>query len=395
MKPSHLLGLALVTTAVAFAGAALGQPTPSPAQPGAPAAPPPPSAERIAIPIKQWVALSMPSKGKGPMGPLKHLTASFNPDNGRIYFVGGDYNGLQFTQQSYRQETWSLSLAERWANRHDRDAGWRLEYPYCGPAGQVQPKHPDFVGWTWDSKRKLFWMVPGVMERSPNTANCPGETEGRVSDPGFVFNRVMQFDPQTRQWRDVSGKVGTFTDTWMSVYDPKTDTLIRFGHTGGHGSVVSVYRIAEDRWVERALSPNAAGRDIRIKKEYLAVDHSARAIYAIDGVTGRLHRYGMDSERMEDLGPVPGGAHGRENQMMVVWDTVNRVLLWFREDPRRAHAYHPDTKQWEELPVTADPPAAHVTGRMLAYDPEQNVTLLLGGVQENPHMLLFRYGDGR
>jgi hypothetical protein len=367
---------------------ALGLAVASLAQPTLPAA-------RIDVPVKQWVALTMPEKGKGPTGPLKHLTAAVNPDNGRIYMTGGDYDGLQFSQQSYRQETWSLSLAERWANRTDRNAGWRLEYPYCGPVGQVQPKHPDFVGWTWDSKRKVFWMVPGVMERLSDSSNCPGETGTRASDPGFLYNRIMQFDPETRRWRDVSGNAGSFIDTWMSVYDPKTDTLIRFSHSGSHGSLVSTYSIAEDRWGDRVLPLNAVRRDIRIKKEYLAVDYADRMIYVIDGISGRLHRYGMDAGKMEDLGPVPGGAHGSENQMMVVWDSVSRVLLWFLETKRRAHAYHPGSRRWEELPLIADPPDAMVQGRMLVYDPQQNVMLLLGGLPANPHMLVFRYGEGR
>lgn len=354
-----------------------------------------PPAPRIDIPLKQWVTLEMPARGHGPMGPIKHLTAAYNPDDGRLYMTGGDYEGSNFDQQSYRQETWSLSLAERWANRADQNAGWRLEYPYCGPAGQVQPKHPDFMGWTWDSKRKVFWLVPGVMEISPPPNNCPGETGARASDPGFLAARIMQFDPATRQWRDVSGHVGEFAETWMSVYDAKTDTLIRFGHSGGAGALVSVYRIADDRWVDRALPPNGAGRDIRINKEYLAVDYANRVIYAIDGVSGRLHRYRMDKQAMDDLGPVPGGPHGSENYMYVAWDSANQVLLWVRENPPSAHAYHPDSKQWEVIPLTADRPGVAARGRVLVYDPQQNVTLLFGGYDANPYMFLFRYGRGQ
>lgn len=346
---------------------------------------------RVDIPLKQWVGLEMPLRGRGPMGPIKHLTAAHNPDDGRIYMTGGDYRGTEF-DQSYRQETWSLSLGERWASRADRNAGWRLEYPYCGPAGQMQPKHPDFVGWTWDSKRKVFWMVPGVME--VGTANCPGETGARTSDPGFRLNRIMQFDPAARQWRDVSGNVGQPAETWMSVYDPKNDSLIRFGYSGGGGAMVSTYRIGEDRWVNRSLSAGAGRREIRINKEYLAVDHAERVIYAIDGVAGRLYRYRMDTQAMEDLGAVPGGPHGRENYMYVVWDSTSKVLLWFRYDPPGANAYHPTTRTWETIPLAGDVPGVRPGGRVAVYDPLHNVTVLFGSHVETSHLFLYRYGDG-
>jgi hypothetical protein len=347
----------------------------------------------IDLPTRLWVALAMPHVGHGPTDTMKHITGALNPDNGRIYFTGGDYaNGPEHDAQSYRQETWSLSLEERWKNRADPNAGWRLEYPYCGPEGQVQPKHPDFVGWTWDPTRKLFWMVPGVMEISP--VNCPGETGARTSDPGFLANRIMQFDPATRQWRDVSGNVGESAETWMSVYDPKTDTLIRFGHNGGSGSLVSTYRIAKDRWVNRGLPSNGLGREIRINKEYLAVDYVSRVIYSIDGTYGRLHRYHMDSQAIDDLGPVPGGRYGTENYMYVAWDSTNKVLLWFRVEPESVYAYHPQQRTWETIPLNVDIAGATVRGRTLVYDQIQNAFILFGGLPANPHLFLFRYGDG-
>ena len=47
------------------------------------------------------------------------------------------------------------------------------------------------------------------------------------------------------------------------------------------------------------------------------------------------------------------------------------------------------------LPLTADVPDARVWGRVMVYDPIQNVTLLLGGVPDNPYMFLFRYSEAR
>jgi hypothetical protein len=81
--------------------------------------------------------------------------------------------------------------------------------------------------------------------------------------------------------------------------------------------------------------------------------------------------------------------------MYVAWDSTSKVLLWVRESPPSAHVYTPATKSWEAVPLTADIAAARVGGRVLVYDPHQNVTVLFGGYTENPHMFLFRYGDGK
>ena len=121
------------------------------------------------LPVNTFVALELPALGQGiPGHGMKHVTWAYTPINKRLYAVGGDYAGEAY-QQSYRQEVWSLSLAGRWTKREEPAAGWRLEYPYCGPADQVQPKHPDFVGWMWDAKRRLFWMMPGTMVASNDT----------------------------------------------------------------------------------------------------------------------------------------------------------------------------------------------------------------------------------
>src|SRR5262249_43236331 len=133
---------------------------PTPAPPSAVSAPPillasqapasPSSTSQVSIPLKQWVALAAPppNSGKGIPSVSKHVNAAYHPPSGRIYFTGGDYSGgAGMVTGSYRQETWSLSIPERLAARNDPAAGWRLEYAYCGPAGQIQPKHPDYMGW--------------------------------------------------------------------------------------------------------------------------------------------------------------------------------------------------------------------------------------------------------
>jgi len=343
---------------------------------------------QIDLPLKQWVALEAPPphSGKGIPSHNKHVSAAYHPPSGRIYFTGGDYpGGGGFTTDSYRQETWSLSIAERFATPGDSAAGWRLEYPYCGPAGQVQPKHPDHVGWVWDPKRSLFYLIPGVMEMTTE-ANCPDETPDKQPNPGFNPWHMMSFDPMTRRWAVLgSGAPGPdAADTWQTVLDPVTDTLIRFGMT----MRVNRYSLAKQQWTVHRM----AGASIW--KDYLAADIEGRAIYAIDGLGGRLHRYNIDSGSFADLGPVPEGPIGRTNVTYLAWDSLNKTLFWHKEGTA-FFAYHPQTRTWETLPITSSVPGVTAKGRLLIYDPGQNVLFLYGGSDGGtPYIFLYRYGLG-
>jgi hypothetical protein len=371
--------------------------------------PSPPRGSRIALPLKQWVALSLPARYRGG---AKHITGTWDPDNGRLYFTGGDYAGeAPFTgfTDSYRQETYSLSLAERFADKANPNVGWRLEYPYCGPAGQVQPKHPDYVGWTWDSKRHLFWMVPGTMETSD--LNCPGETTAFASDPGFRIQRIMTFDPVTQRWADVAdaGLSGIVPETWGTVYDPQTDTLIRFNWHGGAGGQVGVYDIATRAWTFRTLGLNALGQEIRINDGPVAADLVGRAIYAIDAFAGRLHRHRMDTGSLEDLGVIPGGPLTNTwTQPAIVWDSVNQVVLWHRYfgldadgnpvSPAGFYAYHPDSKRWETLSLGTDLTGVTASGLSMTFDSGQNAVVLIprvpSGTPPALYLYVYRYGAG-
>src|SRR5258706_12543303 len=100
------------------------------------AAPPPPTAKpaRAAgvledLPVNTFVALELPALGQGiPGHGMKHVTWAYSPVNKRLYAVGGDYAGEAY-QQSYRQEVWSLSLAERWTKREGPAPGGRPDDP--------------------------------------------------------------------------------------------------------------------------------------------------------------------------------------------------------------------------------------------------------------------------
>ena len=350
------------------------------------------------IPVGKWIAVKTPARNKGifygdsTYDGMKHVSIALDPLNGRLYFEGGDYSGASGFHQSYQQETWSLDLAARLSDPTNRNAGWRLEYPYCGPSGQIQPKHPDTVGWVWDSRRNVFWIVPGVSVSSP--ALCSGETYSHNSDPGFIFKHMMTFNPATKKWTDVSSNVhGPYGNNWKAVYGPKTDTIIRFGYR--NSAIAQVYNISKNTWTDYPLGKDALGRDIRVSNAFPAVDLKDRVIYVIDHSHGRLHRYHMDSHTMDDLGPIPGGPR-HFYETYIAWDSTNRVLFWFDNIKRVFNIYHPDTKTWQTVSTATNIPGINAYGRTLIYDAHDNVLVLMGGVDPAPpsYFYLYRFGSG-
>jgi hypothetical protein len=353
-------------------------------------------AAQIDVPLKQWVAVGAPTRGNGVTwghsitNGLKHVTIAVNPDNGRLYFTAGDYAGGPFAadQQSYRQETWSLSLAARLASS-DRSAGWTLEYPYCGPANQIQPKHPDFGGWTWDTKRHLFWWVPGLT-LSASSGNCPGESDTNGSDPQFVSGRLMTFDTVGKMWADkgaLPAGVPTGNENWMAHYDPVTDTLVRFAR--GEDLTISVYDITNQAWTSRTFTNG--GKTIYVEQEYIAWDPDHRRAYMIDYIAAHLLRYDLDAHIITDLGPVPHSAEiiadHISNHMMVVYDPNDDIVFWYDTIHYRFHAYHADRNEWEsDLPTSTNDPGVYAYGRMMVFDKDQNVLFLGGGTADPPDL---------
>ncbi len=356
------------------------------------------STVQIDIPTGVFMVMQLPYRGQG-IGNNKHVTFAWNPLDGRLYSVGGDWSDSDFPEsQSYSQAMYSLSIKGRWDDKANPAAGWRKEQTYCRSDGGIQPKHPDFVGWTWDSKRNVFWMVPGTMEIS--STNCPEETGARVSDPKFLLNHLMTWDPVTKQWTDQGTDIGpTSAETWKSHYDPVTDSLIRFGFDGGSGAVVNIYNIPTKTWSKFGLGVNALGRDIRVNKEGSDVDYEGRFIYTVDGFAGRLHRYNMNTKILADLGPVPGGtiAGGTTfNDAYVAWDKIHKVLFFWRIDQNSLHVYDPANSTWQNISTVTSPSGLTPNVRhTFVFDPGQNVIVMDGSTDtSNTNMFLFRYAPG-
>jgi hypothetical protein len=334
-----------------------------------------PATDAIQIPVNTWVARKLPGRGKAPTGG-KHMRLTHNPHDGRIYFLGGDYSGPGGVQ-SGRNEVYSYSI---------KDDDWRLEWPYCGPAGTVQPAHPDQVGWVYDSTRRLFWMLPGYL----------GQDVGRCKDAGseLVRGKIMTFDPATRTWTvpGVPLPFKTIGTHLFAQYDEKTDTIIRFIYV--NRAAVALYDIKKTAWTTRNL-----GVDANLGKEYTALDPEKRVIYVIQPRKAKLYRYDIDKQHLAEIADAPEGS-GVSNTMPV-WDSANRVLIFpqhLNTSHIHMHVYHPDSSTWKrDIPVL-NPENHEIRGTNAVYDPYQNVILIMGAKGNetvgNPYLFLYRYGNG-
>jgi hypothetical protein len=337
----------------------------------------PGTAAPIDIPLDTWVRRPLPPSGHGPCpGHCKHMRLMHNPVDGRIYFEGGDYGGGGHID-SGRNETWSYSVA---------DSTWRLEYPYCGPAGEFQPMHPDEVGWVYDTRRNVFWMVPGYMGQ--DTADCP-------SSATQLRYQMMTFNPSVDQWTDENRKEldgVNLGDNGFAQYDPVTDTIIQFFYASCSG--VAIYDIATDTWTKKCF-PNLPF----VSKEYTAMDPVNRVIYVIDGNGNKLYRYHIDSQTVEAVCDAPPGAGATQSHP--VWDSVNHVLLWldyvstYSPGGGHFHVYHPDTNTWEVDKPIHQPEGSTVFGDNAVFDPGQNVFLVMGSLYDDtPYFYIYRYAAG-
>lgn len=387
-------------------------PAPSPAQPMAPGpvvlAPPPsrepapedpsPSVDgRVTLPLKTWTKVPLPAAPNGPCTApygCKHVRAAVNLRNGRIYFSAGDY------EHSNYPSTFSYAIA---------DNTWRLEYPPCGPAGDVAPWVLDQTTWAYDSKRNLFYWTGGYSwgESNQSAPKCPADRSQRVGP-------ALTFDPIARRWSRSpfsAQPTGGSQSTQHSVYDPVTDTVIHLAYYGGSNSAV-ILRLDSNRWETVSLPATDDGHYINdgdwVEDNQPAIDVEGRAVYLVDrgpeNRACRLLRYNIDRRTMTWLGPTPECPGGGENIPLLAWDSINKVLYWLtaRENLYSViWAYRPATRTWEKLGMfTAD--GVQARGNLLVFDPLQNALLLMGGVNWNnepdpsflKYLFLYRYGDG-
>jgi hypothetical protein len=370
----------------------------APPSPGpAPSDPRPSPDGRVTLPLKTWTKVPLPSAPNGPCTApygCKHVRAAVNLQNGRIYFSAGDY------EHSNYPSTFSYAIA---------DNTWRLEYPPCGPAGDLAPWVLDQTTWAYDSKRNLFYWTGGYSwgESNQSAPKCPPDRSQRVGP-------ALTFDPIARRWSRSpfsAQPTGGSQSTQHSVYDPVTDTVIHLAYYGGSNSAV-ILRLDSSRWEIVSLPTTDDGHYINdgdwVEDNQPAIDVEGRAVYLVDrgpeNRACRLLRYNIDRRTMSWLGPTPECPAGGENIPLLAWDPINKVLYWLtaRENLYSViWAYRPATRTWEKLGMfTVD--GVQARGNLLVFDPLQNALLLMGGVNWNNepspsflrYLFLYRYGDG-
>lgn len=351
----------------------------------------------------QWAALPLASSGAhgGLPGSLKHVSPGYNPVDHRIYFTAGDYTGVSATS-SYRQETWSLSLADRIADPSNPIAGWRLEYPYCG-SGAVQPKWPDYGGFHWDGARQLFWWVAGVSEVN-TSAPCAGETADKTDNPGFSFGHVMTYDPARKVWANAGPAGPAFTKVWDTVYDAGADRLVsvRQGSSGGD-VYVDLFDPKTTTWSKQHVfvQPSTTTTLYGLKG-YGAVDPATRTLYYIEVPYAHLMALNLATFTLSDLGRLPPVITIKsQDQPKVIWDSNHKILYWHNHAPGEFFAYHPDTKQWEKLSTQSTVSGVEACNSMvMAYDPGQDALIAWGDVwgeagtcnaTARPYLFVYRY----
>jgi len=213
----------------------------------------------------------------------------------------------------------------------------------------------------------------------------------------------MSFDPakpRPQRWVDEAIHIGPdFAETWQSILDPASDTLYRFGYNGGDGFTINVLDLKTKTWVRKQSGATAGGKPISAApaKSHLAFDPVARAFYAVDSFTGRLLRYRVAADVLDDLGLIPGGPFPANWNpadatlwSMIAWDSRHSILLFVRNTPAGFFAYHPTTRTWESLPPTTDPPGATLPFvRSIVYHPLHDVFAMLD--INSAQLFLYRY----
>lgn len=336
------------------------------------------------LPIRTWIARryttpNAPAAGiSGVGGGSKHVRIAQNPDNGRLYFLGGDYSSNP-GDGSFVNGVWSYDLPS------DR---WTMDYPYCGRRGEIYAARPDEVGWVWDSRRKKFWALPGFFGVNQSGSGVCGA--GPLV--GTPVAKILTFDPAVNAWTDPGAALepvppGTELSKF-AVYDPQTDSIWRVRYEGGRGTVWTVYFISENRWEEFSAPAEDQTyiNSAHLDKEYLALDPIGRHIYVIDPNGYRLFRLDMATRRVRVLAAppdFPSRPATLQDLTVIVWNSVNNVLHFLRFPNSGSGislaTYRPDQDRWE-IDRMYQPEGLTVRGNAAVFDASNNALFVMGGL---------------
>jgi PKD repeat protein len=438
--------------------------TPPPVVPVAPAATTPaptisaatsssaPVAGWLNIPLRTWVSRPYPpatpdtkaqfvgQRGYGPSpfgSGLKHQRLVYNPDNKRVYFFSGDFNGGPQFNGGLRSDMYSYDITKSVSSNPSDLQNWTVEWPFCGFPGQISPTHTDEAPFTWDSKRHVFWLTGGYERQSEDTVSkCNngaifyGSSAATATSEGNAHpGDLLQFDPARNRYSRPDAKYQFPPPTVLlpgaqlprhSIYNPVNDEIIMMGEDGG-GNFAARLNAETGVWTRDSLPTDAIDgsyiNDGHMIHEQLALDVENQFIYVIDTYHKqdpdpnhrfRLFRYDLARHNMTSLGWIPlplsgnqpnfcGGGYNGCTQFpyyvppfdstMLVYDSINKVVLWpasSNEGRPIMMIYHPDPAggkkgSWEIDPMNRDKPGEVVYGSNGTFIPELNVMIMYGG----------------
>ncbi len=251
--------------------------------------PPPPPPSGFDIPSRTWVARSWTVGNAPGIGGAKHLRLMQNPLNGRIYFDGGDIAG------SFQANTQALFSYDVPTN------AWTEEYPSCGREGDIIPGGPDEVGWVFDTKRNVFWSMPGfffVNQSGPGacgfadtwTTSSPKTFSGVASYPngGFYF----LFGPDGNRYTQgvdyrVTANTGANTTTLTNLGTLPSSVTFYFAKPGtAYGTGLTlIFDPVTHKWAD----PATIGK-VNIRNQPWPGQSPKNAVY--DPVTDSIYRVG-------------------------------------------------------------------------------------------------------
>lgn len=306
----------------------------------------------------------------------KHTRLAYDSKRKRMMLIGGDYYVPENPDGSgVGNYVWARDLKSKapWVNLHT----------WCGPNG-VQPERPDNVTWVYDAKRDQGVVIPAYFF---GATKCP--TGISATKEAYTFN------PERKEYNRANlqkpGGWGGDSHNHFGCLDPVTDTIYRWHWTGS----ATVQRIPLDGSATSLVMIGSALYG-DMSNDACAMDVEGRAMYGISRRAGAVVKFSIPDLRVVETFPLPTGWVRPDlvNETIVAFDSRHRVLMHlntrgYSGEIRGLYFLNVDTKTWE---VEGPPADTTIGGVTVAYDPDNDFFLFLGGHSMRSHWL-YRYAE--
>lgn len=300
-----------------------------------------------------------PGCHEGPCIGMKHGRLAVNPQDGLIYWHGGDFGykgppGSDYPHflNSARQEIFSYDI---------RTDEWRLVMPYCTP-DNFTFGHPDQHGWVWDSRRDQFWALPGQQRYFGN--DCDG-----------LDKQAMGFDPQTGKWQLREGQNPPPRSVEFAVYDAETDKVYLLGPRGGNVLI----------WDPQRHAWEALPGTLRSRRHAVYAALAGRSIYSVDFRNNSLIAFDIDRQRIRDVAALPWDAPACPHPQAREWiytlhlAHLDALFVYDWGCSKSAWLYWLEREAWQPIDI------GDADGRHLVYHSDTEQILIMGDSGDYQH----------